>query len=341
MKTLVLGATGYTGMLLIRILSAHPHVRSVTAASSTRDGVPITEIDHGIAPHLLEKIEPRYCSIAEAQNTRFDVVFSALPHGASAEIWAPFIGRAVIIDLSADFRYSDPDAYLRAYGSPPPLPEHRNEGVYGLVEWYRDAIPAHDIIANPGCYPTATLLPILPIVSDDLVRGTIITNALSGISGAGKKAGIKLIFAERNENVNAYNPGTGHRHASEIQEQIALNAPAATDGILFTPHLVPVKQGMITTSVIPVHDTERAAAAIVNRYRDEPFVRLTGDRPPESRHVRGTNRIDIGIHVESGHLIVMAAIDNLWKGASGQAVQNMNVRFGVDETAGLLYAGDL
>lgn len=345
MKTLILGATGYTGMLLMRLLSAHPEIGRVYAASSTRDGKAVSEVDPGLAPHLHERIEPVYLSLEEAQSMSFDVVFSALPHGASAEIWAPHIGKSVIIDLSADFRFADGDRYTAAYGIAPPLPEFQGRSIYGLVEWYREQIPSFDIIANPGCYPTATLLPLLPMVED--IRGTVVVNALSGISGAGKKEKTNLLFAERSENGGAYSPGTTHRHEAEIREQILLNVDSVERSrlgappVLFNPHLVPIKQGMVVTTTVTVEDPEKTEIRIRTRYAKEPFVHLLDSGAPESRYVRGTNRIDIAFHREENHLILLSTIDNLWKGASGQAVQNMNVRFGIPETTGLLYPGDL
>ncbi len=339
MKTAVLGATGYTGMLLVRLLAAHPRVDRVIPVSSSRAGEPVDSVDPALSGPLGLPVADTYASLTEAENDQFDVVFSALPHGISARRCLSFVDSAVVIDLSADFRFSSPARFEVAYGSPPPAPDAQERAVYGLCEWYRDEIVQSDLIANPGCYPTATLLPLLPLVHGGHIAGTIAIHAMSGISGAGRKKRIDLLYAERTENIAAYNPGTTHRHAHEIGEQ--LEAAGCDRPALFTPHLVPVKEGMAVTTTVPVDEPARAAEAIVNRYAGEPWVTATLDHCPEARHVRGTNRAIIGIRREEGHLVLMSVIDNLWKGASSQAIQNMNIRFGLDETSGLEYPGEL
>lgn len=334
MKALVLGATGYTGMLLMRILSNHPAVERITAASRSLAGNPVAGYDPGLDAECYHRIEPLGADPAAMAPHGFDVVFSALPHGASAELCARFASHAVVIDLSADFRFTEEARFRAAYGHERPYPHLQKQAVFGLTEWQRAAVKHADLIANPGCYPTASLLPLLPIVEAGLNRGMVHIAAMSGISGAGKKETIDLLFCERTENVNAYNPGRKHRHQAEIEEK--LRTP-----VLFTPHLVPLKQGMAVTTTVQVADAARAIEAIRTRYAQEPFVQLCGETPPQTRHVRGTNRIAIGWRVEDDHIILMSVIDNLWKGASGQAVQNMNVRFGFEERAGLSAHGDL
>lgn len=340
MKATVLGATGYTGMVLLRILASHPHVERVVASSRGSAEKPLAEVDRGISSAALlgGRLDPVVRSPEEALQDPGDVVFSALPHGASAQVCASVLGRSVVIDLSADFRFRDPQRFLEAYGTEPPQADFQDRAVYGLCERYREDLRTADLVANPGCYPTATLLPILPVVPH-LAAGTpVIVNAMSGISGAGRKEQINLLYAERTENANAYNPGRTHRHAAEIMEQLAV------DTLVFTPHLVPIKQGMLVTTTVSVTDPAAAVQALDGAYRDEPFVTITGENPPETRHVRGTNQVRIGRQVtgeSDGLLILMSAIDNLWKGAAGQAVQNMNIRFGFPETAGLLREADL
>lgn len=352
MKAIVLGSNGYAGMLLLRILANHPEITSIVAASRSQSGLAIEEADPGLSAHILSVggIGKTVLAPDDAVQESGDVAFSALPHGASAEVCTPLFGRIPVIDLSADFRFDDEERYRIAYGAPRPAPRYQDRSVYGLVEWYREQIPETPIIANPGCYPTATLLPLLPLAEQNLIDGTIITNALSGITGAGRNAKVNTLYGERTENANAYNPGRLHRHHAEIVERLNLvgrrvGSPGdiGTNRIelIFTPHLVPMKQGMAVTTVVPMVDTKAGIQAIADRYEKEPFVELTGTRSPETREVRGTNRIRIGWRQERDALILMSTIDNLWKGASGQAVQNMNVRFGLDETMGLLREGDL
>lgn len=348
MKITVLGSNGYTGMLLLRILAHHPAVRSVVPASRSQAGLSLREADPGLSAALRDGgvVSPVVLSPEEALRDPGDVVFSALPHNASAQVCAPILGTCVVIDLSADFRFRDARRYERAYGVEQPEQHHQQASVYGLCEWNRREIESAMVIANPGCYPTATLLPLLPVCghsdgwpSEERALADadmpVVVNAMSGISGAGKKESANLLFAERTENGGAYNPGRLHRHAAEISEQLN------RDDVLFTPHLVPMKQGMAVTSVVTVADPDAAIERLQQRYAREPFVELTGGTPPEIRHVRGTNTIRIGWHREGRQLILMSVIDNLWKGASGQAVQNMNIRFGLEETAGLLREGDL
>ncbi|MDA3950683.1 MAG: N-acetyl-gamma-glutamyl-phosphate reductase [Spirochaeta sp.] len=357
MKATILGSNGYGGMLLLRVLAEHPEIELVVASSRSQAGQPVREADPGVPAAALRsgRIFPTVLAPEDALSRDTDVVFSALPHGASAAVCEPILGTVPVIDLSADFRFEREDRYTAAYGTPWPQHEHQNDAVYGLTEWYRRAVTAAQIIANPGCYPTATLLPLLPLVEADLVTGPVVVNALSGITGAGRTPKVNTLYGERTENANAYAPGTLHRHQVEISERLgcavarrapsAAAAPGATGTdrypLLFIPHLVPIKQGMAATTVVTVSDTGRAIETIRNRYVDEPFVELTGTRPPETREVRGTNRIRIGWREEADTLILMSVIDNLWKGASGQAVQNMNARFGFEETAGLTGFGDL
>lgn len=344
MKATVLGATGYTGMMLLRILTAHPEIERITASSRGAAGQSVAETDPGLSAAALAngRLHPEVLSPAEALKDPGDVVFSALPHGASAETCSAVLGRTVVIDLSADFRFRDSRRFREAYGTDPPQAPFQERAVYGLCEHYRERIRTAEVIANPGCYPTATLLPLLPLVPHLLPGSPVVVNALSGITGAGKKETINLLFAERTENANAYNPGRKHRHAAEIAEQLG------SEDLLFTPHLVPLKQGMLVTATIAVDDAQAAVTALDGACSGEPFLVLTGETPPETRHVRGTNQVRIGRQITGqrtaggGEMIVlMSAIDNLWKGAAGQAVQNMNIRFGFDETAGLLREADL
>ncbi len=362
MNVAILGATGYTGALLLRILSSHPEVESIIAVSSSRPGEEVAgRALSREARKRLALTKGRYVTYEEALDLRPEAVFSALPHLKSAELCEPFLPDSVVIDLSADFRHKDTALFERAYGAPPPRTELLGQAVYGLTEHYREQLRTTQLIGTPGCYPTCSLLPLLPLASHGLLEGTVIINAMSGISGAGRKKKENLLFSERTENVNAYSPGTTHRHLYEIEEQLRSHGafggsshgrdwnhgPDSNLGrdwnhgpapILFTPHLVPIKQGMAATITVPVSSAAAAEEGIEllhRRYETEPFVEVLKDRVPETIEVRGTNRALISYRKESGYLMLFSVIDNLWKGASGQAVQNFNVRFGFDERAGL------
>jgi N-acetyl-gamma-glutamyl-phosphate reductase len=349
MKTAVLGATGYTGGILLRLLAGHPEVAEIIAVSSSQAGQRVRDVDPGLSPSVEKKMgrhAGRLVALEEAVKAvsagELDAVFSALPHLKSAEVCAPLLGKTVVIDLSADFRLKDPSVFAKAYGTAMPRPDLAARSVYGLAEWHRDKIRSADIIAVPGCYPTATLLPVLPLARAGIVRGTVIVNAISGISGAGRKEKTDLLYVERSENVNAYSPGTSHRHASEIaQELVAANGALS---LLFTPHMAPLRRGMAVTTVVELAapiTPERVAEAYAKAYGGCPFISLAAERIPQTRDVWGSNRCDIGWKIEGGHLMLFSVIDNLVKGASGQAVQDMNIRFGIDECAGLPSGAEL
>ena len=350
MKAAVLGATGYTGLVLLRILAEHPEVQSILAVSSSQARARVRTVDPGLPPSIDEKIPGGIlCPVADALRAagkgEIDVVFSALPHLKSAEVCAPLFGKTVVIDLSADFRIHDAAAFAAAYGAPAPRPELLPKAVYGLAEWHTDALRTADIIANPGCYPTATLLPLLPLARAGLLKGTVIVNAISGISGAGRKEKADLLYCERSENVNAYNPGTSHRHAPEIAQELRLAQESL--GLLFTPHMAPLRRGMAVTTVAelagdpPLSGAGSIEAVFKAAYGSRPFIGLAGARVPQTREVWGSNRSDMGWKREGRHLMLFSVIDNLVKGASGQSVQNMNIRFGIPEAAGLRAGGEL
>ena len=345
-KAAILGATGYGGMGVMKLLAHHPSVEAILPVSSSRPDEHLTAVYPGLAPALLEKTHDGVLlGVEEARAENPDVVFAALPHLKSAEVCAPFFDSSVVIDLSADFRIPDIALFESAYGSRPPREDLLSRSAYGLTEWFRDDVRRADIIANPGCYPTAALLPLLPLLRDRLVTGPISITAMSGISGAGRKAAVNLLFTERSENVNAYAPGSTHRHWAEISHYARryLAGGAVAEQILFTPHLVPIKRGIAaTTSCVLTPDADAASVAesLERSYGQEPFVGFSSRSVPETRDVRGSNRCDIGFHVEGGMLLLFSVIDNLEKGAAGQAVQNMNVRFGLEETAGLELWGE-
>lgn len=346
MKAAILGATGYTGMILLRLLADHPDITEIIPVSSSSAGKHIKEIDPGVYTALAAKTAATggcTTTVAEAVKAAPDVVFAALPHLESAKICEPFFGKAVIIDLSADFRIKNHDTFFKAYGVAPERPDLLEKAVYGLSEIYTNEIKKADLVANPGCYPTSVLLPTLPIVKEFGLKGRVIINSLSGVSGAGKKAAVNNLFVERTENCGAYAPGTSHRHQPEIKQELDRNADDALP-VLFTPHLVPLKRGMESTIIVePAKQLNDAdiAAVYEKYYGNSPFVEADGGRLPQSRDVWGSNSCRISWKVEDGVLMLFSVIDNLVKGASGQAVQNMNIRFGLNETAGLKVYGEL
>lgn len=371
MNVAILGATGYTGALLLRILAAHPEVEGILAVSSSRPGEEVRLHGRHLSRQAARKLAPwggKFITLQEAIEQEPAALFSALPHLKSAELCERFLPNSVVIDLSADFRHKDTALFERAYGAPPPRTELLGQAVYGLTEHYREQLRTTQLIGTPGCYPTCSLLPLLPLASHDLLDGGIVINAMSGISGAGRKTKENLLFAERTENVNVYSPGTSHRHLYEIEEQLRSHGALGESGaggdarrgaspggdagtgshrrdgrqhgaapILFNPHLVPIKQGMAATITVPMSDerADEAIALLSRRYETEPFVEVLEGRMPETIEVRGTNRALISYRKEPGYLQLFSVIDNLWKGASGQAVQNFNVRFGFDETTAL------
>ncbi len=341
MKAVVVGATGYTGMLLLRLLEAHPEVKQIIAVSSSKPGESVAEEDVGLG-ELSAKYEStsgRFVTVEQAASHKPDVVFAALPHLASATVCGPFFGKGVVIDLSADFRIKDRAIFAQAYGQEPPRPDLLDAAVYGLAEWHTQALRKADLIANPGCYTTCSLLPLLPLYRDGLIEPKVVINALSGISGAGKKVDLKYLFTERTESVQLYSPGRKHRHTQEIETELKFADSAAQ--VLFNPHLVPLKRGMETTIVVdlkPGRTLTDAENSWSQAYAGRPFARYVGSRLPASSEVWGSNRCDWAATQEGGTLIVSSVLDNLVKGASGQAVQNMNLRFGIAETTGLSVA---
>jgi N-acetyl-gamma-glutamyl-phosphate reductase len=339
-------------MVLLRLLGQHPQVKEIMAVSSSQPGTKVRDADPGLAPDIEDrmgssggKFETLAAAVRAAESGTLDVVFSALPHLKSAEVCAPLFGKTVVIDLSADFRLHDPAVFLSAYGSAMPNPALQAKAVYGLAEWHTEAIRKSDLIAVPGCYPTATLLPLLPLAQEGLLQGTVIVNAISGISGAGRKEKVDLLFCERAENANAYNAGTSHRHFPEISQELTAAHKALS--LLFTPHMAPLRRGMAVTTVVELAQEPAMSRpgsieeAFQRSYGNRPFISLLGGSIPQTRQVRGSNRCDIGWKVQGKHLMLFSAIDNLVKGASGQAVQDMNIRFGIPETAGLPLGAEL
>ncbi len=340
-KTAIVGASGYTGMELLRLLLVHPQVELVAATSRQEAGKPVQSVFprfRGAPGGELAFIEPDPDVIAA---TGAKVAFLALPHGVAAEIARALLDRGVkVIDLSADFRLRDAAVYQEFYGHEHPAPDLLSEAVYGLPEVRADVIRTARLIASPGCYPTSILLPLLPLLREKLIDpSTIVANSMSGVSGAGRKADLTLLFCECNESVRAYGLPK-HRHLSEIEQELSI-AAAEPVVITFLPHLIPVNAGIHTTTtakLAPGIDPEAVGKALESAYADKPFVRLLGRGGcPDTKNVTRTNFIDIGWQYDArtGRVILLSAEDNLGKGAGGQAVQSFNLLFGLSETAGL------
>jgi len=329
----ILGATGYTGVELLRLLATHPGVELAYLSSEQYRGRAASDVHPflaGVVDATLEAPEP------DAVAAAADVVFTALPHGAASAVVAALVRRGRrVLDLSADFRLHDPTVYARWYGEHA-APDLLGEAVYGLPELHRDRIRSARLVACPGCYPTGALLGIAPLARAGLIREPVMVDAKSGTTGAGRGAKIEQLFAEVNENFRPYSIGT-HRHQPEIEQE--LRAAGASAPIVLVPHLLPVSRGILTTIYVRVAGGAPPLAAIYAKaYAEEPFVVLRGDgAPPELREVRGTNRCVIGWRWDaaSATAIVVTAIDNLGKGAAGQAVQCFNLMLGFPETTGL------
>ena len=328
----VLGATGYTGVELLRLLAQHPAIELAFLSSEQYRGRSAADV----YPFLAGVVDaPLRAPDPDAVAAAADVVFTALPHGTAAPIVADLVRRGRrVLDLSADFRLHDPAVYERWYGKHA-APELLPDAVYGLPEFHRDAIAEARLVACPGCYPTGALLGLVPLARAGLLGEPVVVDAKSGTTGAGRGAKIEQLFAEVNENFRPYAIGS-HRHAPEITQE--LRAAGAAGGIVFVPHLLPVSRGILSTMYVRADRPPPLADVFARAYAREPFVVLRGDGPPpELRDVRGTNRCAIGWRwdAEGGHAIIVTAIDNLGKGAAGQAVQCMNVMLGLPETTGL------
>jgi N-acetyl-gamma-glutamyl-phosphate reductase len=349
-KVAIVGASGYSGEELVRLLLSHPEAELAAVTSRQYAGQTLGQIFPRFASHPKAKALKFSEPDAESLAREARVVFLALPHGVAAEYAIPLLKLGCqVIDLSADFRVRSAEVYKEFYAHEHPAPELLDQAVYGLPEVYRDRIRQARLIASPGCYPTSILLPLIPLLKAGLIQPDgIIADSLSGVSGAGRKAELDYLFAECNESARPYGIPK-HRHLSEIEQELSLAAKAPVT-IQFTPHLIPVNRGILTTlyaaPASPVKSPEAQAAlgadiaATYNAaYSGEPFVRLLqGKALPDTKNVTGTNVVEIAWRLDprTGRLIILSAEDNLVKGASGQAVQSMNLMCGWPETAGLI-----
>lgn len=336
-KVGIVGGTGYTGVELLRLLAGHPEVEVVAITSRSDAGVPVAEM----FPNLRGFCELAFSEPDEATLAHCDLVFFATPHGVAMRMVPGLMAAGVrVVDLSADFRLRDLEVWAQWYGMLHESPEWAEKAVYGLPEVARDRIREAQLVANPGCYPTAIQLGFLPLLENNLVNpGFLVADGKSGASGAGRQGKIGMLHGEIGESFKAYG-ASGHRHLPEIRE--GLRAAARVEpGITFVPHLVPMVRGIEATLYAQLHDPadfDRLQALYEERFRSEPFVDvMPAGSHPETRSVRGGNMCRMALHRQENSpvVIVTSVIDNLVKGAAGQAIQNMNIMFGIDETHGL------
>ncbi len=335
--TAIVGASGYSGVELVKILLDHPRVELTHVIGSSTVGKRIDEIypyflgktDLTIEPYQLETLKD------------MDIVFLALPHGEAMKRVPELIDAGIrVIDLSGDFRFKTAETYERWYKLPHTAQDYLEKAVYGLPELFREEIRTCQLLANPGCYPTGAILALAPIlIKEDIFPESVGITALSGTSGAGRKEKLELIFSEVNESVKAYRVGN-HQHTPEIKVILERIARRKLH-VAFIPHLIPITRGIYTTICFPIKDhvsLETVLNVYREFYRDAPFIRIFDDQPPEIKFVVGTNYCDIGIAIDETQrfLIITSAIDNLVKGAAGQAVQNMNLMAGFPEEEGLM-----
>ena len=330
----ILGATGYTALELVKILLRHPEAE-IVAVTSRQEGQPPISMIH---PSLTGRLDLRLEDLSPAEvAARAECVFSCLPHGASAAVIPALLdaGRRVV-DFSADYRLNDPEVYALWYGQKHADPERLGKTVYGLPELFRSQIPPARLVANPGCYPTTAILALTPLLKAGLVDPkSIIVDAKSGVSGAGRTAKLTTHYPECNESISVYNVGR-HRHTPEIDQLLSFAAGSPVE-VIFTPHLVPMDRGILTTTYSqPKSDVseEQVLQTIRDFYADEPFVRVV-DHLPATKDAMGTNFCDITARVVRGRVLTVSCIDNLIKGASGAAVQNFNLMYGYPETTAL------
>ncbi|MEO1528247.1 MAG: N-acetyl-gamma-glutamyl-phosphate reductase [Planctomycetota bacterium] len=332
----LIGSTGYTGLEVARLLSVHPRARLEIATARAEVGKCISQVHPSLAGRVaLELTELDPAEIAR----RCDVAMCCLPHAASAETVKRLVDAGIrVVDFSADFRLSSLEVYESLYEVTHPWPERVGKTVYGLPEFFADEIAGADVVANPGCYPTSAILPLAPLIREGLVEPSdIIVDSKSGVSGAGRGAKLATLFCETNESIAAYAVGQ-HRHGPEIEDLVTRISGQSTK-VIFTPHLTPMTRGILSTIYVrPTASVESAADSVMECwrriYRDHPFI-VPVDHLPATAHVAGTNFVQLAVRRAGDRLVLIAAEDNLVKGASGAAIQNMNVMFGLDPITGL------
>jgi len=335
-KIAILGASGYTGAELVRLISTHPGMEIVALGANSRAGQPMARA----FPHLRHLDLPDLVTVGEIDFAGIDLCFCALPHMTSQQVIAALPKDLRIVDLSADFRLRDPAAYEKWYGNPHAAPDLQKEAVYGLTEFYRDDIRAARLVAGTGCNAATGQYILRPLIAAGVIDlDTIILDLKCGVSGAGRSLKENLLHAELSEGYHAYALGGTHRHLGEFDQEFSALAGREVK-IQFTPHLIPANRGILATGYVR-GEAQAVHAALAAAYAHEPFIHvLPFGEAPSTRHVRGSNFCHIGVVGDriAGRAIVVAALDNLTKGSSGQAIQNANLMLGLDETEGLMLA---
>jgi len=334
----ILGATGYTGVELCRIIARHPYTTISFLTSETYSDKRI----HEVFPALRGICEHRLVPLEDGVERRADLVFSCLPHGSSAEKCLRFLERKIrIVDLSADFRLESVGVYRKWYSKEHPDPETLKSAVFGMPEFNHSRIKKSRLVANPGCYTISILLPLIPLLRAKAIEiSDIVADSKSGVTGASRALKLTSLFPEANENLSAYSIGRTHQHLAEIDQELSREAGKDVR-IIFSPHLVPLNRGILSTIYVYLKKNSFAnkiEEIYHSAFKSAPFVRVAGQATPQIRSVAHTNFCDIGWTSIPGtnRIIIVSAIDNLLKGASGHAVQNMNIMFGFDEKAGLI-----
>lgn len=335
--TVILGASGYTGAELIRVLHGHPQFRITALTGESQAGKPLADV----YPHLRFANLPDLVKHDQVDFSNVDLVFCCLPHGTTQTIIASLPAHVKIVDLSADFRLFDGDAYAQWYGHAHQALDLQKTAIYGLTEHARDAVKTARLVANPGCYPTCSMLPLLPLIAAKAIdASTISINALSGVTGAGRAAKQSNLYTEIAEGVSAYGIGA-HRHMAEMEQELSRAANTAVQ-VSFTPHLMPLKRGMLATIRVKMtqgQSVDSLREILAKRYAGERFVRVLnkGEVAPTTHQVAGTNDCIMSVHADriEGYALIISVIDNLGKGASTQALQNANLMFGLDEATNL------
>ena len=334
-KAVIIGASGYTGAELVRLLYLHPHVEITALIAETNAGKDLDEL-YAQFSHLSL---PVMHSISDVTLSDIDVAFCCLPHATSQQVIMTLPEHIRVIDLSADFRIRDVEVYEHWYATPHLSPELQKQAAYGLTEHYAEAVKEARIVACPGCYPTSMLLPLVPLADKGLIDvDNIIIDAKSGISGAGRSVKATNLFTEVNERVRAYSVG-GHRHVAEVEQELSLKAEKSVT-VSFTPQIVPMSRGILSTVYVSLEDCHTVLDLLecLNKAYDKaPFVSVFDNYAPQTSEVSGTNYARMGVFADriEGRAIIISVIDNLIKGSSGQAVQNMNLMFGFGEKVGL------
>ena len=333
----IVGASGYSGLELTKLLVRHPRIQIEQLFANTSAGRRVADVH----PLLRGRIDAVYAEYSPEAACTSNLVFIALPSGEAMNLIPELLNRGKkVVDLGGDFRLGTAAQYERYYHRPHRAPELLSNAVYGLPEWHSEAIKAASLLANPGCYPTSAILPLAPLLKERLIMDEgIVVNSLSGVSGAGRSASTELSFAEVNESVRAYKVGQ-HQHLPEINEalQSVIHRPVS---VTFVPHLIPLTRGIYTSIYATLAkgvSSDDVSHAYRHAYGKAPFIRVSDSAIPELKNVVYTNFLDIGFRVgeADNRLMLFSAIDNLLKGAAGQAVQNMNLMFGLNETEGLL-----